>query len=83
MRGDDGDGPVVDWWLYEDAAKPIPKVVACAGMPFEEHTIDAIAYADMRPGCYDRDATDRRKQILTREHLNVLRGRLAWQASQG
>jgi predicted TIM-barrel fold metal-dependent hydrolase len=48
-----GDGPVVDWWLYEDVAKPIPKVVACAGMPFEEHTIDAIAYADMRPGCYD------------------------------
>jgi predicted TIM-barrel fold metal-dependent hydrolase len=48
-----GDGPVVDWWLYEDVARPIPKVVACAGMPFEEHTIDAIAYADMRPGCYD------------------------------
>jgi predicted TIM-barrel fold metal-dependent hydrolase len=47
------DGPVVDWWLYEDLAKPIPKVVACAGMPVEEHTIDAIAYADMRPGCYD------------------------------
>jgi predicted TIM-barrel fold metal-dependent hydrolase len=48
-----GDGPVVDWWLYEDVAKPIPKVVACAGLPFEEHTIDAIAYEDMRPGCYD------------------------------
>ncbi|MCB0995782.1 MAG: amidohydrolase [Acidimicrobiales bacterium] len=48
-----GDGPVVDWWLYEDVAKPIPKVVACAGYPFEEHTIDAIAYEDMRPGCYD------------------------------
>jgi predicted TIM-barrel fold metal-dependent hydrolase len=48
-----GEGPIVDWWLYEDVAKPIPKVVACAGMPFEEHTIDAIAYADMRPGCYD------------------------------
>jgi predicted TIM-barrel fold metal-dependent hydrolase len=48
-----GDGPVVDWWLYEDVAKPVPKVVACAGLPFEEHTIDAIAYEDMRPGCYD------------------------------
>jgi predicted TIM-barrel fold metal-dependent hydrolase len=51
--GKGGDGPVVDWWLYEDVAKPIPKVVACAGLPFEEHTIDAIAYEDMRPGCYD------------------------------
>ena len=48
-----GDGPVVDWWLYEDVAKPIPTVVACAGMPFEAHTLDAISYADMRPGCFD------------------------------
>jgi predicted TIM-barrel fold metal-dependent hydrolase len=48
-----GDGPVVDWWLYEDLAKPIPRVVACAGMPVDQHTNDPIAYADMRPGCYD------------------------------
>src|SRR4051812_10022161 len=48
-----GEGPVVDWWLYEDVVKPVPKVVACAGLPVEAHTIDAIAYADMRPGCYD------------------------------
>ncbi len=47
------EGPVVDWWLYEDTVRAIPKVVACAGYPYEEHTIDAIAYADMRPGCYD------------------------------
>src|SRR5690606_1252662 len=32
---------------------PIPKVVACAGIPVEEHTVDPIAYEDMRPGCYD------------------------------
>ena len=51
-----GEGPVVDWWLYENTAKPIPMVVACAGYPFEEHTIEAIAYADMRPGCYDPKA---------------------------
>jgi len=49
-----GDGPVVDWWLYdEQAPKAIPKVVACSGLPWEEHTIEAIAFADMRPGCYD------------------------------
>ena len=51
-----GEGPVVDWWIYENTAKPIPMVVACAGYPFEEHTIEAIAYADMRPGCYDSTA---------------------------
>ena len=48
-----GDGPPVDWWLYEDVAKPIPMVVACAGIPFEKHTNEPMAYEDMRPGCYD------------------------------
>jgi predicted TIM-barrel fold metal-dependent hydrolase len=48
-----GDGPMMDWWIYEDLAKPIPKVVACAGIPVDEHNTDPIAYADMRPGCYD------------------------------
>ena len=49
-----GDGPVVDWWLYdEQAPKAIPRVVACSGLPWEEHTIDAIAFEEMRPGCYD------------------------------
>jgi predicted TIM-barrel fold metal-dependent hydrolase len=51
-----GDGPVMDWWVYEDVAKIIPKVVACAGMPVEEHTVDPIAYSEMRPGCYDPTA---------------------------
>ena len=51
-----GDGPVVDWWCYESQVKPIPKVVACSGLPFEEHTIDAISFAEMRPGCYDPKA---------------------------
>jgi predicted TIM-barrel fold metal-dependent hydrolase len=46
----------MDWWLYEDLAKPIPKVVACAGIPVEEHTVDPIAYDEMRPGCYDPKA---------------------------
>jgi predicted TIM-barrel fold metal-dependent hydrolase len=48
-----GDGPVIDWWVYEDLVKVIPKVVACAGFPVEEHNTDPIAYRDMRPGCYD------------------------------
>jgi predicted TIM-barrel fold metal-dependent hydrolase len=48
-----GDGPVTDWWLYEELAKPVPVVVACAGIPAELHSSNPIAYADMRPGCYD------------------------------
>ncbi|HEX7095248.1 MAG TPA: amidohydrolase family protein, partial [Acidimicrobiales bacterium] len=48
-----GDGPLIDWWVFEDTAKVIPKVVACAGIPIEEHTVDPISYDEMRPGCYD------------------------------
>ena len=33
-----GDGPVTDWWVYEDLAQPIPMVVASAGYPPEEYT---------------------------------------------
>jgi predicted TIM-barrel fold metal-dependent hydrolase len=51
-----GDGPVIDWWMYEGVPKAIPKVVACAGYPFEEHTIDPISFEEMRPGCYDPKA---------------------------
>jgi predicted TIM-barrel fold metal-dependent hydrolase len=51
-----GDGPTMDWWLYENIAKPVQRVVACAGIPIEEHTADPIAYADMRPGCFDPTA---------------------------
>lgn len=48
-----GDGPVADWWVYEDLRKPVPQVVACVGFPRESLTMEPIAYADMRPGCHD------------------------------
>jgi len=51
-----GNGPVTDWWVYDGRARPVPKVVACAGFPVEEHTIDPINYEQMRPGCYDPKA---------------------------
>ncbi len=48
-----GDGPLVDWWVYEDLQRPMPQVMACAGFPPESYTMAPIPYADMRPGCYD------------------------------
>jgi predicted TIM-barrel fold metal-dependent hydrolase len=48
-----GDGPLADWWIYEDLAKPIPLVVACAGVPPEKLHSGPILYEDMRMGCYD------------------------------
>jgi len=47
------NGPMTDWWIYDDWAKPVSRVVACAGLPTTMHTPDPINYADMRPGCYD------------------------------
>jgi predicted TIM-barrel fold metal-dependent hydrolase len=46
------DGPMTDWWVYEDWAKPMSRVSACAGLPWEMHTPEPINYADMRPGYY-------------------------------
>jgi predicted TIM-barrel fold metal-dependent hydrolase len=51
-----GDGPRTDWWVFEDALRPLPQVIACAGFPPEEFTLAPIPFSDMRPGCYDRDA---------------------------
>jgi predicted TIM-barrel fold metal-dependent hydrolase len=51
-----GDGPIVDWWVYEDVLRPIPQVMACVGFPREELTLEPLAFAEMRPGCFDRDA---------------------------
>jgi predicted TIM-barrel fold metal-dependent hydrolase len=54
VRG--GEGPIVDWWVYEDLLRPIPQVMACAGFPPDSLTLAPLPYAEMRPGCWDRDA---------------------------
>jgi len=51
-----GKGPIADWWVYGDALRPIPQVMACAGFNPEDFTLQPIPFSEMRPGCYDRDA---------------------------
>lgn len=51
-----GEGPIADWWIYGDAMRPIPQVMACAGSRPEDFTLQPIPFSAMRPGCYDRDA---------------------------
>jgi predicted TIM-barrel fold metal-dependent hydrolase len=51
-----GKGPIADWWVYGDALRPIPQVMACAGFAPEDFTLQPIPFSEMRPGCYDRDA---------------------------
>jgi predicted TIM-barrel fold metal-dependent hydrolase len=52
-----GNGPLTDWWVYEDLWWPVPQTMASAGViDITDLTDGPIAYADMRPGCYDQSA---------------------------
>ena len=50
------EGPLADWWLFEDKAIPHTRLAAAVGVPREEVTVTPITYEDMRPGCYDQKA---------------------------
>ena len=54
VRG--GDGPIADWWVFEDVVRGTPLVMACAGYPEEEYSMMPMRFADMRTGCYDPTA---------------------------
>jgi len=54
--GAPGEGPLADWWCYEDTAIPQTRLSAAVGVPREEVTVTPITYEDMRPGCYDQKA---------------------------
>jgi predicted TIM-barrel fold metal-dependent hydrolase len=54
--GAPGEGPLADWWCYEDKAIPQTRLSAAVGVPREEVTVTPITYEDMRPGCYDQKA---------------------------
>ncbi|MCB1251390.1 MAG: amidohydrolase [Acidimicrobiales bacterium] len=55
--GEEGsDGPVADWWMFEDKAIPHTRLAAAVGVPREEVTVTPITYEDMRPGCFDQKA---------------------------
>ena len=41
------------WWHYEDHRYQIKEMIACAGTPPEEVTMQGVTYDDMRPGCYE------------------------------
>jgi predicted TIM-barrel fold metal-dependent hydrolase len=47
-----GEGPVADWWCYEDLRRPLTRLDAAAGVPRDEVRVVGITYDDMRPGAY-------------------------------
>ncbi|HEV2310332.1 MAG TPA: amidohydrolase family protein [Acidimicrobiia bacterium] len=46
------DGPLADWWLYEDRAVPHTRLSACAGFAPEDVQVVPMTYDEMRPGCW-------------------------------
>jgi predicted TIM-barrel fold metal-dependent hydrolase len=51
-----GDGPMCDWWHYEDKAIPQTRLSAAVGFDRDEVKITAITYEEMRKGCWDPKA---------------------------
>ncbi|HWS46014.1 MAG TPA: amidohydrolase family protein [Acidimicrobiia bacterium] len=47
------DGPLVDYWVYEDLYFSLKRAVTAVGRPRSEVTMTATTYDDVRPGCYD------------------------------
>ncbi|MEX2267940.1 MAG: amidohydrolase, partial [Acidimicrobiia bacterium] len=50
------DGPMCDWWLYEDLVYPLTRLSAAAGFDRDEVKVTAITFDEMRPGCFDQKA---------------------------
>ena len=47
------DGPMCDWWLYEDLVYPLTRLSAAVGFDRDEVKVTAITFDEMRPGCFD------------------------------
>ena len=47
------DGPLVDYWVYEDLYQSLKRAVTAVGRPRAEVTMTSTTYDDVRAGCYD------------------------------
>jgi predicted TIM-barrel fold metal-dependent hydrolase len=50
------DGPIGDWWVYEDLAIPHTRLSVAASFEPDDVQVVPVTYDEMRPGCYERDA---------------------------
>ncbi len=46
------DGPLADWWLYEDLVRPLVRVDSAVGVDRDDVTMRGVTYEEMRPGSY-------------------------------
>ncbi len=50
------EGDPVAWWHYEDHLYSVKRLIAAAGYPAEEITLDGVTFEQMRPGCWQQQA---------------------------
>lgn len=54
VMGDPGDdGPIGDWWVYEDLHRPLTRLDTAVGYARDEIKLEVITYEQMRPGSFD------------------------------
>ena len=54
VMGEPGDdGPIGDWWVYEDLHRPLTRLDTAVGYDRDEIKLEVITYEQMRPGSYD------------------------------
>ena len=46
------EGPPVAWWFYEDHRYSVKRLIAAAGYPADEISMQGITFDQMRPGCW-------------------------------
>lgn len=50
------DGPLGDWWAYEDLRRPLTRLDTAVGCARDEVRLEVITYERMRAGSYDMPA---------------------------
>lgn len=49
-KGD--DGPIGDWWVYEDLHRPLTRLDTAVGYDRDDIKLEVITYEQMRPGSF-------------------------------
>jgi predicted TIM-barrel fold metal-dependent hydrolase len=62
------EGKDVAWWFYEDHRYSVKRLIAAAGYPADEITMDGVTYDEMRPGCWQPTA---RLADMTANHVQA------------
>src|SRR6478609_2653630 len=60
-KGD--DGPVGDWWVYEDLRRPLTRLDTAVGYDRDEIKLEIITYEQMRPGSFSVPARLVKKEV--------------------